>query len=66
MGPAFLAGTQRVVESGGRGTVPLASELDQRVALLYGLAFIEADAVGMARTEGCWPTRWPRSTWRRR
>ena len=52
MGPAFLTGTQRVVESGGRGSVPLASELDQRVTLLYGLAFIEADAVGMARTEG--------------
>ena len=52
MGPAFLTGTQRVVESGGRAAVPLASELDQRVALLYGLAFIEADAVGMARTAG--------------
>jgi hypothetical protein len=52
LGPAFLTGTQRVVESGGRGSVSLASELDQRVALLYGLAFIEADAVGMARTQG--------------
>jgi hypothetical protein len=52
MGPAFLTGSQRVVESGGRGTLPLASELDQRVTLLYGLAFIEADAVGMARTQG--------------
>ena len=52
MGPAFLTGTQRVVESGGRGAVSLASELDQRVSLLYGLAFLEADALGMARTEG--------------
>ncbi len=49
MGPAFLAGTERLVESGARGGTSLASELDQRVALLYGLAFIEADAVGMAR-----------------
>jgi len=55
MGPAFLTGTQRVVESGGRGALPLASELDQRVTLLYGLAFIEADAVGMARTQGLLP-----------
>ncbi len=55
MGSTFLTGTQRVVESGGRGAIPLASELDQRVALLYGLAFIEADAVGMARTEGLLP-----------
>jgi hypothetical protein len=55
MGPAFLGGTQRVVETGGRGSVSLASEIDQRVALLYGLAFVEADAVGMARTQGLMP-----------
>src|SRR5262249_47456332 len=41
-----------LVESGARGGVALATELDQRVALLYGLAFVEADAVGMARTNG--------------
>jgi hypothetical protein len=55
MGPEFLTGTNRVVESGARGTLPLATELDQRVALLYGLAFIEADAVGMARGQGLLP-----------
>jgi hypothetical protein len=55
IGPSFLTGTERVVESGGRGGIPLASELDQRVALLYGLAFLEADAVGMARPEGLLP-----------
>jgi hypothetical protein len=52
LGPDFLAGTDRLVESGDRGTDPLARELDQRVSLLYGLAFIEADAVGMDRTTG--------------
>jgi hypothetical protein len=55
IGPSFLTGTERVVESGSRGGMPLAGELDQRVALLYGLAFLEADAVGMARTEGLLP-----------
>jgi hypothetical protein len=52
MGPGFLAGTQRLIESGARGGVPLASELDARVALLYGLAFVEADAIGMDRAAG--------------
>ena len=52
LGSGFLSGTDRLVESGGRGTDPLAHELDQRVSLLYGLAFIEADAVGMDRTTG--------------
>jgi hypothetical protein len=55
IGPGFLAGTARVVESGGRGGVPLAGELDQRVALLYGLWFLSADAVGLARTDGLLP-----------
>jgi hypothetical protein len=55
LGVEFLAGTDRLVESGDRGTVPLATELDQRVALLYGLAFVEADAVGIARTTGLLP-----------
>jgi hypothetical protein len=55
MGPTFLSGTERVVESGARGDVSLASELDQRVALLYGLAFLEADAIGMARATGLMP-----------
>lgn len=55
MGPTFLSGSERVVESGDRGGVPLAGELDQRVAVLYGLAFLEADAIGMARTTGVLP-----------
>jgi len=55
LGAAFLAGTDRLVETGARGTVPLATELDQRIALLYGLTFIEADAVGMDRTTGLLP-----------
>jgi hypothetical protein len=52
LGPAFLTGTKRMEESGARGTATLASELDQRVSLLYGLAFLEADAVGTARETG--------------
>ena len=52
LGPAFLAGNGRVLESSARGNLSLAGELDQRVAQLYGLAFLEADAVGMARTAG--------------
>ena len=52
MGQSFLTGTTRMQESGTRGNIPLADELDQRVSLLYGLAFLEADAVGMARETG--------------
>src|SRR6185369_3492991 len=55
LGADFLAGTERLVETGDRGTMPLATELDQRVELLYGLAFIEADAVGIPRTTGLLP-----------
>jgi len=52
LGPATLTNTQRVLETGSRGTTPLAAELDDRIALLYGLYFLSADAVGMARGEG--------------
>jgi len=52
VGQTFLTGTNRVLESGGRGSVPLADELAERVSLLYGLAFLGADAVGMARETG--------------
>jgi len=55
LGQAFLSGTDRLVESGARGTVPLATELDQRIALLYGLNFIEADAIGIDRATGLLP-----------
>ena len=52
MGAGFLTGNERLVETGGRATATLSAELDQRIALLYGLAFASADAVGMARSEG--------------
>ncbi len=52
LGPATLADTQRVLETGARGTTSLAAELDEKIALLYGLYFMTADAVGMARDEG--------------
>ncbi len=52
MGPDFLAGTARLLETANRAPLTLAAELDQRVQLLYGLAFVTADAVGMSRTEG--------------
>ena len=52
LGPATLTDTQRVLETGSRGATSLAAELDDRIALLYGLAFLSADAVGMARGEG--------------
>jgi hypothetical protein len=52
VGAAFLPGTSRLVESGGRSAATLAAELDDRITLLYGLHFASADAVGMARDEG--------------
>jgi hypothetical protein len=55
LGPSFLTGTDRLIETGSRGSVSLATELDQRVALLYGLAFVEADAVGISRNAGLMP-----------
>jgi hypothetical protein len=52
LGSATLTDTQRVLETGARGTASLAAELDEKIALLYGLHFVTADAVGMARDEG--------------
>jgi hypothetical protein len=52
LGADFLAGNERLVETGGRAAATLAAELDQRIALLYGLSFAGADAVGMARGDG--------------
>jgi hypothetical protein len=52
VGTTFLSGASRLLESGARGTAPLADELSERVSLLYGLAFLTADAVGMARDSG--------------
>jgi hypothetical protein len=51
MGPVWLANTQRLVETGDRATASLGGELDQRVALLYGLTFLEADAIGSAYSD---------------
>jgi hypothetical protein len=55
VGGSFLNGSKRVLESGVRGATPLAEELDGRVSLLYGLAFVNADAVGIARDTGLMP-----------
>lgn len=52
MGAQFLNTTTRLRESGDRATLPLIAELDTRIALLYGLFFLSADAVGMAPTDG--------------
>ncbi|HEY4185229.1 MAG TPA: hypothetical protein VGP07_09180 [Polyangia bacterium] len=54
-GASFLSSTARLVEGGGRATATLADELDRRITLLYGLAFVSADAVGMARDQGLMP-----------
>jgi len=45
----FLTRTARLVEDGGRAPALLGDELDQRIMILYGLAFLTADAVGTAR-----------------
>jgi hypothetical protein len=55
MGDAFLPGHARLVETGEVAPRTLADELDQRIALLYGLAFASADAVGLARADGLLP-----------
>jgi hypothetical protein len=55
VGTTFLSGSKRVLESGARGEMPLADELSARVSLLYGLAFVTADAAGMARETGLLP-----------
>jgi hypothetical protein len=55
MGDAFLPGHARLVETGDVATRTLADELDARIALLYGLAFASADAVGLARWDGLLP-----------
>jgi hypothetical protein len=52
VGTNFAAGTARLLENGVRGATSLEEELDHRVALLYGLHFLSADAVGMSRGEG--------------
>jgi hypothetical protein len=52
MGGGFLTSTARLTEAGDRVAATLADEIDQRVSLLYGLYFLSADAVGMARDEG--------------
>jgi hypothetical protein len=52
MGPDFLTGHARMLESGGTATTTLADELDARVTLLYGLAFRSAEAVGLPREDG--------------
>jgi hypothetical protein len=55
LGPELLGSVARVVEPDGRAPAPLGDELDRRIHLLYGLSFVGADAVGMARTEGLLP-----------
>lgn len=55
VGTTFLSQSKRVLESGARGALPLADELSGRVSLLYGLAFLAADAVGLARETGLMP-----------
>ena len=52
LGNDFLTSTTRLFETGGRATAKLADELDGRIALLYGLYFVSADAVGMDRNSG--------------
>ncbi|HEX7599488.1 MAG TPA: hypothetical protein VF518_14825, partial [Polyangia bacterium] len=52
LGNDFLTSTARLTETGERATARLADELDARIALLYGLYFIGADAVGMDRNDG--------------
>ena len=49
MGSGFLEDAARLLETGGIAPTPLSAELDQRIRLLYGLYFLTADAVGMAR-----------------
>jgi hypothetical protein len=55
MGPDFLPGHARLLESGDTSTQTLADELDARVTLLYGLAFATAEAVGLPREDGLLP-----------
>ena len=51
MGAGFLDGSDRLLETGAAAAAKLSAELDQRIQLLYGLYFLSADAVGMARGE---------------
>ncbi|MBN1770594.1 MAG: hypothetical protein JXB32_04975 [Deltaproteobacteria bacterium] len=48
LGPEFLGNVSRQVEDGTTGAQRLDAELRSKAALLYGLHFLAADAVGMA------------------
>jgi hypothetical protein len=52
MGPDFLSGHARLLETGDPAAATLADELDTRVTLLYGLALTTAQAVGLAPNDG--------------
>jgi hypothetical protein len=47
MGPTFLSRSRRVLEGGGEADEPLANELHERIARLYGLHAIAAASIGM-------------------
>ena len=48
LGPDFLGAVHRETEDGTPGAQALADELRSKAALLYGLHYVTADAVGMA------------------
>lgn len=49
LGAAFLDGAGRLYEDTSRAEPSLAAELDQNIALLYGLYALSADSVGLDR-----------------